>query len=153
MCFLLQTLAKIVVFYSRLALAADIVTPVCYFCCNIYLRSFPVGGYIVVFRLNFFRSTMTSADVAQVVVEFYTTNDEGKRKQLHDWLLHAQKGPNAWQIALDLLQADKPHTVQYFAANCLYDTVTKRWEECMSSAEMVRTLFSSPLYKGFQYKV
>uniref|UniRef100_A0A914X7E8 Importin N-terminal domain-containing protein n=1 Tax=Plectus sambesii TaxID=2011161 RepID=A0A914X7E8_9BILA len=83
---------------------------------------------------------MTSADVAQVVVEFYTTSDGEKRKQLHDWLLHAQKGPNAWQIALDLLQTDKPHTVQYFAANCLYDTVTKRWEECLSSAEMVESL-------------
>lgn len=100
------------------------------------------------FNIHFvtFSYTMTSADVAQVVVEFYTTSDEGKRKQLHDWLLDAQKGPNAWQIALDLLQTDKPHTVQYFAANCLYDVVTKRWEECLSSAEMVATFFSLILH-------
>lgn len=61
------------------------------------------------------------------VEQFYSTSDEAVRQQLHQYLLAVQSQPEAWRWSLDWIRQNKTVQLQLFAANCLYDTLKRRF--------------------------
>jgi hypothetical protein len=80
-------------------------------------------------------TTTTADEAASAIIEFYSTTDASRRQQLHVWLVDQQQSGVGWRLSAELLAVDRPQSVQYFAANCLYETVFARWDECCAADE------------------
>ncbi|GAB1597490.1 importin-13-like isoform X1 [Argonauta hians] len=69
----------------------------------------------------------TSSNVIQAVSQFYFSSDQ--KPQVHTWLTKARVAPEAWVFVWQLLDPNQSPEVQFFAASCLHQKISKFWNE------------------------
>uniref|UniRef100_A0A0L8GUJ0 Importin N-terminal domain-containing protein n=1 Tax=Octopus bimaculoides TaxID=37653 RepID=A0A0L8GUJ0_OCTBM len=69
----------------------------------------------------------TSSNVIQAVSQFYFSSDQ--KPQVHTWLTKARVAPEAWVFVWQLLDPNQSPEVQFFAASCLHQKISKFWHE------------------------
>lgn len=77
------------------------------------------------------------AEIKRNLFEFYSTTDDKRRSVLNEWLTVTMNSGDSWIFSWKLLNPNEEIYVQIFAVNCVYQNLTTKFSEILSSLSPV----------------